>query len=119
MTGIAKYRIELGPLGHGTIEVNGEDVTNKCQGVSYQAVTGQPSVLTLHHVGAEGVIEGEGIVRVTSDQPDISDADVILGFLDSVNTKALAARVLESAEYGGMNPIETTVALLKVMASEY
>lgn len=119
MTGVAKFRVEAGVTGADSIVINGEEVGDRVQAVDLQVRPGGLTVLTVHHVPGAGTIEGEGIVRVASDTADISDADVILGFLGTVDARLLSKQVLESAEYGGMDPIQSAVELLKAMARDY
>lgn len=61
----SRFAIEVDPVGHALVEVNGQDVTDRVAALRVETQLGQPSIVTLWQ-SATGTIEGEGIVQVTS-----------------------------------------------------
>lgn len=92
-----RFRVSLGLLGRGKVEVDGRDVSEQVRGLSVTARTDEPTRLYLEHVG-EGEIEGEGIVHVVS---DLDQRQVVAQFLASLDVEAVEKDVLnESGGYG-------------------
>jgi len=113
MDGLAKFQIESSPTGRGTVKVNGEDVTEQISGMTFDMRPGQPPLLTLHYIGASGVIEGEGIVRV---QTEPTEGDDLLEFLEAINPKLLEEEALEQSGWGD-NQTEMMLTILKKWAA--
>lgn len=104
----AHFEITTDAVGHGSVVINGEDVSRRVSGVAVVAEAGQATVVTLRHVGGTAEISGEGIVRVQG------DADGIAGFLDGIDAQALEAEVL--ARLGGFGAASSTMgAVLDVL----
>ena len=110
--GLASFRIEVGPLGHGKIVVNEEDVSTKVTGVEFQVRAGQPSLLTLHTMAATGTIDGEGIVQVS---PPPSSQASLVDALSAVDAEWLSAEVLRRSGWGD-DPISMALEILKEWA---
>lgn len=113
MDGLAKFRIESAPTGRGTVEVNGQDVTQEISGLAFDMRPGQPPLLTLHFIAAVGVLEGEGIVHA---QSATTDGDGLVEFLDAINPKLLEEAALEESGWGD-NQTEIMLTVLKKWAS--
>lgn len=104
---VASFRLEVTPFG-GRIHVNGEDVTDRVGIAELRVADGQPSTLTLHHIG-EGSIEGEGIVNISNTADDA--AEIICGFLESIDPDQLDADALNNAD----SATNLTAVMLKML----
>ena len=105
------FRLSPNPVGPGTVEIEGDDITDRVAGVQVDAAVGQPTVLTIH-VQAGGVIEGDGIVQVANPS-DVDDAEIICDFLANVDPALLEQEAFRRLGPGQMN---TTAAALAVLA---
>ena len=105
------FRLFPNPVGPGTVEIDGEDVTDRVAGVQVDAAIGQATVVTLH-VQAGGVIEGEGIVQVANPSA-VDDAEIICDFLANVDPALLEQEAFRRLGPGQVN---TTAAALDVLA---
>ena len=110
MSGAAKFSITTDVVGHGRVEVNGEDVSGRVTGVAVVAELGQATVVTLRHVGGTAEISGEGIVKVRD------DADSLVAFLDDIDVKELERLALDRLDMGSGTPIAEALELLKEWA---
>lgn len=91
---VASFTIKATPFG-ARIEVNGHDVTDQVGVAEIRVADGQPTTLTLHHIG-DGTIEGQGIVQVVD--PAQNDADIICGFLAMIDPDQLDSDALADAD---------------------
>lgn len=94
--GLSKFKLDASAVGRqSTLEVNGEDVTQKMtiRSAMVQVSSNDVPRLVLEVLG-EGTIEGEGIVEVRHvDLPDVQD--LILDFLGDLDPEVLDAEVNE------------------------
>lgn len=105
----ASFRLIVGPVGLGSVEVNGEDISNLVSGAAVVAEVDQPTVVTLRHVGDTAEISGQGIVQVRP----AGDTDGIAAFLESIDPKELERVVLEGLGPGSGSPIAEALDHLK------
>lgn len=62
---MATFEVELDPLGHGRVIVNGEDVSREVMALQIDAAVREPTILRLQmKPGYTGKMSGEGIVQV-------------------------------------------------------
>lgn len=94
MSGLAKFGIEVLPVGYGRISVNGEDVTERVAGFRLLAAPGEPTLLVLHLNGA-GEVTGEGIVQSIAEGQDPTRA------LKRLNAEKVLANAAETFEGEG------------------
>lgn len=83
---VASFKIAASPFG-ATIEVNGQDITDQVGAAEIRVADGQPTTLTLHHIG-DGTIEGQGIVQVV-EPSDLDEVDLICSFLAGIDPDQL------------------------------
>lgn len=104
---VAKFVVRATPFG-AAIEVNGDDISSQVGAAEIRVADGQPTTLTLHHIG-EGSIEGEGIVQVVN--PEQADADIICSFLAGIDPDQLDNDALNGADASS----NVTAALLQTL----
>jgi hypothetical protein len=86
---LAEFEVEVNAVGHGRVVVNDEDLSREVSGVTVSTAPGQPTVLTLHHLGAAGRITGQGVVHVVTASAGEALAE-LLGGLDAEEIERLA-----------------------------
>lgn len=113
MSGFAHFDIEVDALGAGRCEVNGVDVSKQVSGVAVVAEPGQPTVVTLRHIGTVE-ISGDGIVQVMPAESE----DAVVSFLDQIDAKELERVTFErmGGGLGGGSPIAEALDQLKEWA---
>lgn len=89
----AQFRIQALPVG-GEVLINGEDVTDRAAATNIRIGKTEPTIVTLHMLG-EGTIEGEGIVHIVDDPPDIPQ--LLSEFLSQVSPDQLEQDALMAA----------------------
>lgn len=65
---MAKFEIDVEPVGRGKIVVDGQDISNSVKAVSVLATAGEPTLLQLQMFGS-GTLKGEGIIETYSEDP--------------------------------------------------
>lgn len=109
--GLATFRLYLGTPGAArSVIINDEDVGAIVHEVQVRAPAGGIPEVWLR-MPAEGTIEGEGIVRVTSDE-DGDVGEVVAAFLESVDPAQLEADSLEGLGLGDEGPTKAMLAKL-------
>lgn len=107
--GLAKFRIESSPLGRGSIEVNGEDVSDRVSSLQFEMRAGQPPILILHHVAASGAIEGEGILQIADSG---TGQEAIERFLRNIDPGMLEVEVLNRLGLGDDSTMRIALEVL-------
>jgi hypothetical protein len=74
--GLASFHVDLDELGHGVVELNGQDVADQIAELQLVTRPGQPTVILVRQAVGAIDLEGEGIVRVIDDTdagPDVGE----------------------------------------------
>lgn len=107
MSATAQFKVTADAVGHGTVEINGEDVSKRVAGVAVVVEVGQPTVVTLRLVPSAGELSGEGIVRV------VDEGDSVLSFLEDIDVGELERATLEGLGPGSGTPVAEALEHLK------
>lgn len=96
MTSLARWSIDVDALGRGSIEINGEDVTDRI--AEWQAVgqQGGPGLTTLsvRLVPGAATITGEGVVEVALSEVDAGA--VVRSWLDDIDGDEIERLALQN-----------------------
>ena len=98
------FDIDLDAVGHGTVRIDGTDITTEVAGLELFAAPGQATRLVLH-AHRPGKLTGEGIVEVSADT--ITAASV-----RELDPSMVSKLVAERAQWG----VDDAVAYLEVIA---
>lgn len=106
---IAEFEIQVGAHGRGQVIVNGEDVSDKVNAVSFH--TGPQMVPTLILSGvATGTIQGAGIVEVRGE----GNSAAVAGFIRNLDPEEVEEEAL--ANLGQGDDPNVTAAVLSLVA---
>jgi hypothetical protein len=89
----AEFRASADTLGHGTLEINGEDWSKTASSWTLRVKPGAPTELWVETVPGATVVEGDGVVKVFGSEQDFAQA--VDAFLAQVPARALEAAALE------------------------
>lgn len=68
--GYAEVKAQVDALGNGTLEVNGEDVSNRVTGFTIRAARNSPTEVFVEMRPGATSFEGEGVVKVFGAEED-------------------------------------------------
>lgn len=115
---LPRIRLYADATGPKSVLINGEEVIHRISEVGMKFPPHAPAELWVMHRG-ELDIEGEGIVRVVSEQPtDVDEAAVICDFLDSIDPAELEQTALENLGLGESNATDAMIEVLKRWARD-
>lgn len=114
MSDLARFRAEVDAVGGGTVEVNGEPV--RVQAFTVQARVGQPPLLVLQQYAGDALIEGDGIVHVSTQGVDPTKA--VVDFLNTIDAEELEQQVLLNSGWGEGNTMAVAIDILRKWAHE-
>lgn len=101
--GLASFTIDVDELGHGHIELNGQEVAEQVAELQVRTRPGEPTIVVVRQVVGATQIDGEGIVHVQAEGLD--EASTVREFLDNLDPNALEQLVL--AQFASIDPPAT------------
>lgn len=104
---ISTFELHLGATGHGTIIVNGVDISDQVTGIALVSRPREVTKLTVELVG-EGPIEGLGDVTV------VRSSKTLAAFLANIDADELEKAAL--ARLDGFGDANATQAMLHVLS---
>lgn len=109
---IATLRARVDALGHGTLSVNGEDLTDVTYGLDLSSRASEPTKAAIHlRAGAEIDFEGDAEVTIVQHYAE-ADPKEIAGWIARVDPKALEEAALNRADLRGDQRHGLTSAIL-------
>lgn len=107
------FKIQTEAVGFSSVEIDGQDVTERVQGFQTQSVIGQPTVVILHSSG-KGPIEGEGIVQVSAGD----EAQAVVDFLSRIDPETLEREAISRSDWGEGNLTALALQILQEWAGK-
>lgn len=112
MAEFADISIDLTANGMGKIVVNGEDISNRVVGVTFQCRVGQPLVLNVQQLAGTVEVKGQGVVRVEVPR---EAGQTVAQFLDRLDPATLDEEVLGRGDLEN-GVMHTAIEILKEKA---
>jgi hypothetical protein len=110
---MADFKMKIDPVGQGTVEVDGQDISGDVLGVNFQMQRNTLTEIYLQLLPGSAVeIEGSGIVYVLSKDP-------VKKFLSGLDPNIVKAMALESLGWGDDDPIVAAVNVIKKLGEEF
>lgn len=111
---MAEVKVEITPVGVGTIIVNGEDITKRVQAFQIEGAVDEPTILRLQMVNVVGVVDGEGVVEVGVP----ADLDAILASFSAAELEEEATGRMGWGDGGNLTALIIEVLRERVRAAQ-
>jgi hypothetical protein len=96
-----KITITANPVGYGSIEVDGQDVTNSISGFEVRSKAGEGTEIILYTARPDVSLDLEGAVYIVDSSAQPSEAiELCVALLKELNPEMIQAAVLDELSWG-------------------